>query len=97
LREAEVRAEFEDAAQRHALGLRQVALEDRNLEVARLQAEAARERYRVGSASPLVFRDAQRKLLDAQSRLISARRDAKAAELALKRLAGVLVREARVE
>ncbi len=93
-REEDVRTEFEQAGQRHATGLRQVALEDRNLEVARLQAEAARERYRVGSSSPLEFRDAQGKFLDAQSRLISARQDTKTAELALKRLAGTLVKEA---
>jgi outer membrane protein TolC len=87
----EVNADFEQASRRHAVGLRQVALEERNLEAARLQAEAARERYRVGSSSPLEFRDAQRRLLDAQSRLVSARQDTKLAELALKRLAGKLV------
>jgi outer membrane protein TolC len=71
-----------------------VALEERNLEVSRLQAEAARERYRLGASSPLEFRDAQTRLLDSRSRLSAARQETKAAELALKRLAGALVREA---
>ena len=90
-REAEVKSDFEQAARRHGIGIHQVNLEEHNLEVARLQAEAARERFRIGSSSPLEFRDAQRKLLDAQSRWVSARQDTKTAELALKRLAGVLV------
>lgn len=89
-----IRGEFEQAVERHASGLRRVALEERNLEVSRLQAEAARERYRLGASSPLEFRDAQTRLLDSQSRLAAARQETKAAELALKRLAGALVREA---
>lgn len=93
-REQEVMADYEQAVGRHASGLRRVALEERNLEVARLQAEAARERYRLGASSPLEFRDAQTRLLDAQSRMASARQETKLAELALKRLAGALVKEA---
>ncbi|MCD6023140.1 MAG: transporter [Fibrobacteria bacterium] len=88
--EAQVRADFEQAEGRYVLGLRQIALEEGNLEVARRQAEAARERFRVGSSSSLEFRDAQQKLLSAQSRLATARQSAKLSELALKRLAGAL-------
>lgn len=88
--EAQVRADFEQAEGRYALGLRQIALEEGNLEVARRQAEAAQERFRVGSSSSLEFRDAQQKLLSAQSRLAAARQSAKLSELALKRLAGAL-------
>lgn len=92
-REMEIAGEFEVAAKRHASGLRQVALEERNLEVSRLQAEAARERYRLGASSPLEFRDAQTRLLDSQSRLAATRQETKAAELALKRLSGALVQD----
>jgi outer membrane protein len=88
--EESTRAAFAQAEGRYALGLRQIALEEGNLEVARRQAEAARERFRVGATSPLEFRDAQQKLLSAQSRLAAARQSAKTSELALKRLAGVL-------
>ena len=89
--EDQVRADFELAEGRYALGLRQIALEEGNLEVARRQAEAAQERFRVGSSSSLEFRDAQQKLLSAQSRLATARQSAKLSELALKRLAGALI------
>ena len=92
-KELEIRGEFEQAAERHASGLRQVALEERNLEVSRLQAEAAREKFRLGASSPLEFRDAQTRLLDSQSRLANARQETKVAELALKRLSGSLVKE----
>lgn len=94
LRELEVEGEFERTLDRHATGLRRVTLEERNLEVSLLQAEAARERYRLGASSPLEFRDAQTRLLDSRSRLASARQETKSAELALKRLAGQLVKEA---
>jgi outer membrane protein len=89
--EESVRANFEQAEGRYALGLRQIALEEGNLEVARRQAEAAQERFRVGSSSSLEFRDAQQKLLSAQSRLATARQSAKLSELALKRLSGTLI------
>jgi outer membrane protein len=88
--EQEIRSAFAEAEGRYASGLRQIALEERNLEVARLQAEAARERFRVGASSSLEFRDAQQRLLNAQGRLASVRQTVKQSELALKRLAGVL-------
>ena len=88
--EEQVRGDFARAEGRYALGLQQIALEEGNLEVARRQAEAAQERFRVGSSSSLEFRDAQQKLLNAQSRLASARQSAKLSELSLKRLAGTL-------
>jgi outer membrane protein len=90
--EADVTAEFEKSSCLYASGMRQIALELRNLEVARLQAEGARERYRVGASSPLEFRDAQTKLLNAELRLIAARVSAKQAETSLQRLAGLLIK-----
>ena len=91
LTEQNVRAEFELDGQKYSSGLRQVDLEERNLEVARLQADAAAERYKDGAGTALEFRDAQRILLDAKSRLVNARQNTQQAELALKRLAGVIV------
>lgn len=88
--EQEVFTDYAQAEGRYRSGLRQIALEERNIEVARQQAEAARERYRVGAASALEFRDAQQRLLDARVRLATVRQTAKQSELALKRLAGVL-------
>jgi len=88
--ELDVRAAFDEAAARHAAGIRLIVLEERNLEVTRMQAEAALERYRVGASSPLEIRDAQQRLLAAQGRLASTRLSTKQSELALRRLAGAL-------
>jgi outer membrane protein TolC len=88
--EQEAAAGFAEASGRHAAGVRQIDLEERNLEVARLQAEAARERYKAGAASPLEFRDAQQRLLAARSRLASVRQSTLRAGLALRRLSGTL-------
>src|SRR5690606_4943948 len=88
--EQEILTEYAQAEARYASGLRQIELEERNIEVARLQAEAARERYRVGASSALEFRDAQQRLLTARVRLATVRQTAKQSELSLKRLAGVL-------
>jgi outer membrane protein TolC len=89
--ESQAAADFEVARRQYALALTRIGLETRNLQVARLQAEAAQARYRLGASSPLEFRDAQTRLLDAEGRLITARQSAKQAETALRRLAGALV------
>ena len=88
--EQDVRTSFAEAEGRYRSGLRQIALEERNLDVARQQAEAARERFRVGASSSLEFRDAQQRLLNARGRLANIRQSVKLSELALRRLAGVL-------
>jgi outer membrane protein TolC len=86
-----VRAEFEQDRQKYVSGLQRADLETRNLEVAKQQADAAFEQYKVGKITTLALRDAQRLLLDSRSRLITAYQNTKQAELALKRLAGLLV------
>jgi outer membrane protein len=86
-------ADFEQARRQYETGLRQISLEEGNLQVARLQAEAAQERYKLGASSPLEFRDAQTRLLDAEGRLITARQSAKQAEVSLQRLSGLLIKQ----
>ncbi|MDB5104957.1 MAG: TolC family protein [Fibrobacteres bacterium] len=95
--ELAVESDFEVARRQYETSLRRMSLEERNLLVARRQAEAAQERYKLGASSPLEFRDAQTRLLDAEGRLISARQSAKQSEAALQRLAGVLVKRAPAE
>jgi outer membrane protein len=90
--EAAVEADFEVARRQYDISVKQMSLEERNLQVSRLQAEAAQERYKLGASTPLEFRDAQTRLLDAEVRLITARQSTKQAEAALQRLAGVLVK-----
>ncbi|MEO6096219.1 MAG: TolC family protein [Fibrobacteria bacterium] len=92
--ESAAASDFEQARKQYETAMRRISLEGRNLQVARLQAEAAQERYKLGASSPLEFRDAQTRLLDAEGRLISARQSAKQSEAALQRLAGYLIRQA---
>ena len=93
LTEENIRAEFEQNRQKYISGLQQVALEESNSDVSRQQAEAALEQYKVGRITSLALRDAQRLLLDARSRLVTAYQNTKQAEIALKRLTGSLVLE----
>ncbi len=62
--ESQAASEFEQARSQFETAVRRISLEERNLQVSRLQAEAAQERYKLGASSPLEFRDAQTRLLD---------------------------------
>lgn len=89
---SQVAVEFEQARNQYETSTLRIALEQDNLQVARQQADAAKERFRLGVSPSLEFRDAQTRLLEAEGRLISARQSAKQAETTLQRLAGYLVR-----
>ncbi len=65
-----------------------VDLEQENLINAEVTLEIALERFRLGSISSLEFREAQRTLVSAENRLISAQFEAKVAETELLRLSG---------
>ena len=73
--------------------LRLVVMERENLEVAKQNVDIALERYRLGALSGLELREVQRNLLDAESRLISARYQAKLAETALLQTSGLLLKQ----
>lgn len=92
--ESQAQADFEVAKRQYALAMTRIGLDTRNLQVAKLQAEAAQARYRLGASSPLEYRDAQTLLLNSEVRLITARQNAKQAETTLRRLAGGLVAQA---
>jgi len=74
------------AAYRHYLAL--VQLEQENLEAARLNVEVALEQFRLGTITSVELREVQQALLQAEERLVSARYEAKAAEIRLRQLAG---------
>ncbi|REL25017.1 TolC family protein [Rhodohalobacter sp. SW132] len=65
-------------------------LEEENFVNAEETLDIALERFRLGSISSLEFREAQRTLLAAEDRLVSARFEAKVAETALLNLSGEL-------
>ncbi len=68
-----------------------VDLEAENVEIAGQNAVVALERFRLGVSTSLELREVQRALIDAQSRLVAARFEAKAAEVDLLALAGLLL------
>ena len=68
-----------------------VALERKNLEVAKENETIAIERFRLGASDFLVLREAQSNLVDANGRFLDAMFSTKLAEIELLRLAGQLV------
>ncbi|SHJ05638.1 Outer membrane protein TolC [Hymenobacter daecheongensis DSM 21074] len=85
-------ADAEQAYARYQNRLRLLELEEANILLARQNVAIALERYRLGLLTPLVLREAQRTQLDAETRLLDIRFQAKQAETALRRLSGGLVR-----
>lgn len=84
--EADIRSEF-TAYQKY---LRLVELEQENLTYARQTVDIALERFKLGTINSIELREAQRTLIAAESRLIQAQYQAKAAETELLRLMGIL-------
>lgn len=71
--------------------LRQLELEERNVEAARRNAEIAFERFRYGVIGDIEVRETQQKLVDAEGRLLEAKALAKIAETELRRLSGTIL------
>ncbi len=67
-------------------------LEEDNIVLARKNVSINLERFRLGYVTSLQLKDAQKSFLDAESRLVSARYDAKVSETELMRLNGALVK-----
>jgi outer membrane protein len=66
-------------------------LEEDNIILAKKNVEINLERFRLGYVTSLQLKDAQKSFLDAESRLVAARYDAKVSETELKRLNGALL------
>lgn len=86
-----VKAELLNSYKSYRNSLDRVKLETDNLKVAEENVDIALERLRLGNITPLEFRETQRQLFDAESRLLSAKYDAKIAETSLLRISGRLV------
>ncbi|MFI5148279.1 MAG: TolC family protein [Bacteroidia bacterium] len=67
-------------------------LEEDNIILARKNVTINMERFRLGYVTSLQLKDAEKSFLDAESRLVTARYDAKTAETELMRLNGVLIK-----
>ncbi|RYY41245.1 MAG: TolC family protein [Chitinophagaceae bacterium] len=80
------------AYQNYSLARQTLELEESNILLIRENLTIARERYRLGLSTFLEQRTAEQNLYDAQSRLIQARFNIKAAEIELARLRGDIIR-----
>ncbi|MEJ2614849.1 MAG: TolC family protein [Ignavibacteriaceae bacterium] len=87
-----VDADLKNAFNAYKNSLTLVNLETENLKAAEENSSIALERLRLGSIAPLDFRETQRKLIDAKSRLVGAQYEAKKAETQLLLLNGELIK-----
>jgi len=87
-----VDADLRNAFNAYKNSLTLVSLETENLKAAEENSSIALERLRLGSIAPLDFRETQRKLIDAKSRLVGAQFEAKKGETELLLLSGQLIK-----
>lgn len=87
---AQLQTELVQQFESYEVSLELVALEQENLEAARLNVEVALERFRLGTTTSVELREVQETLTEARSRLLTAQFEAKRAETELLRLSGAL-------
>lgn len=85
-----INAQLLTAFQTYQTNMELVKLEERNVGVARQNMDITLAKFRLGSVTPVEFREAQRNYIDANVRYTDAQYQAKTAEIALKELAGIL-------
>ena len=73
--------------------LKLLNLEVQNNQLANQNVDIAYDRYRIGNSNFVEFRNVQRNAIDAQTRLIEAEYNAKAAEIELLRLSSTITQE----
>lgn len=79
--------------QNYQTSIRLLNLEVQNNELANQNVDIAYDRYRIGNSTFVEFRDVQRNAINAQTRLIEAEFNAKAAEVELLRLSSTITQE----
>ena len=88
--EIQLKSDLQRAYNTYDNNLGLLSIEQKNYQVAKENSEIALERFRLGIASYLEFRDAQVKLLSAENRLITSVYQIKEQEIELLRLSGNL-------
>lgn len=88
---AQLEADLTSAYESYRNRLQLVALERQNLDAAAANVDVALERFRLGTITSVELRDVQEQLVQAESRLLVARFEAKQAEIDLLRLSGQLL------
>jgi len=89
---ANIEANLLNIYKKYLSSLELVELEEENLKIAQESVDIALEKLKLGNITPLEFRETQRKLIDAKSRLVSAQYDAKSAETELLKISGQLIK-----
>lgn len=88
-------ADLVNAYQKYENSLELVKLEAENYKAAEENSNLALERLRVGSITPIDFRESQKDMLNAKSRLVSAQYNAKNSETELLKISGQLIKSAK--
>jgi outer membrane protein len=88
----QIKANFENTFLKYKNSLQLVKLESENYNAAEENADIALEKLKVGSITPVDFRQVQLDLMNAKSRLLSAEYDAKTSETDLLQISGQLVK-----
>ena len=86
----EVTSQLATAYQNYSTYLELVKLERKNIDIAKQNLDITLEKYRLGSITPIILREAQKSAIDANSRYVEIQYQAKLAEIALKELSGTL-------
>lgn len=86
----EVISQLATTYQNYTTYLELVKLERKNIEIAKQNLDITLEKYRLGSITPIILREAQKNAIDANSRYVEMQFQAKLAEIALKELSGTL-------
>ena len=86
--EQALRADLSNLWQAYQNNLQMLKLERQNLVAAKENHEIAMERYMLGNLSGIEMREAQKSLLDAEERILSAEYDTKLCEISLLQISG---------
>ncbi len=88
-----VDAQLSNSFEQYKNSIKLVTLESENYKVAEENVAIGLERLKLGSTTPLEFRETQRQLINAKSRLVAAQYEAKNAETELLRISGQLIKD----
>lgn len=86
--ELSLRADLSNFWQAYRNNLEVILLEEENLVAARENYEIAMERYRLGDLPGIEMREAQKSLLDAEERILTAQYNTKLCEISLQQISG---------
>lgn len=90
---SQVEATLSQAYQTYQTNMRLARLEEKNLQIAKQNLDITLDKFRIGTISPVEFRDAQENYLNAVVRFNSTQLQAKLSETQLKEIVGVVALE----